>query len=91
LEKNSNVLYLQWNWSFFPLDIAASITGFVDLRKSGSYSLLFISLTLTMTAGGMAIAFWAFQGFFDPTWWIPNLLLFVFGLVGLVRVSRISN
>ena len=87
----ANPIVKAWNWSFFPLDIAASVTGFVGLRKSGSYSLLLISLTLTMIAGGMAIAFWTIQGFFDPTWWIPNLLLFVIGLVGLVKVSRISN
>lgn len=87
----SNPIVKAWNWSFFPLDIAASITGFMGLRKAGSYSLLLISLTLTMIAGGMAIAFWSIQGFFDPTWWIPNLLLFAIGLVGLVKVSRISN
>lgn len=87
----SNSIVKAWNWSFFPLDIAASITGFMGLRKAGNYSLLLISLTLTMIAGGMAIAFWAIQGFFDPTWWMPNLFLFAVGLVGLVRVSRISN
>lgn len=84
----SNPIVKAWNWSFFPLDIAASITGFMGLRKAGSYSLLLISLTLTMIAGGMAIAFWSIQGFFDPTWWVPNLLLFVIGFFGLVKISR---
>lgn len=87
----TNPIVKAWNWSFFPLDIAASITGFIGLRKAGNYSLLLISLTLTMIAGGMAIAFWAIQGFFDPTWWIPNLLLFVIGLSGLVKISRTSD
>ena len=84
----SNPIVKAWNWSFFPLDIAASITGFMGLRKAGSYSLLLISLTLTMIAGGMAIAFWSIQGFFDPTWWVSNLLLFVIGFFGLVKISR---
>lgn len=87
----TNPIVKAWNWSFFPLDIAASITGFIGLRKAGNYSLLLISLTLTMIAGGMAIAFWTIQGFFDPIWWIPNLLLFVIGLSGLVKISRFSK
>jgi hypothetical protein len=91
LQDYTNPIVKAWNWSFFPLDIAASITGFFGLRKAGNYSLLLISLTLTMIAGGMAIAFWTIQEFFDPTWWIPNLLLFVIGLVSLIRVTRSSD
>jgi hypothetical protein len=74
-----------WNWSFFPLDIAASITGIIGLRL-GSARLTIVSATLTMVAGGMAIAFWALQRFFDAGWWFPNAILFIVGLVVLVKL-----
>ena len=82
--------YVQaWNWSFFPLDIAASITGIVGLLvKRNSHMLTVISLTLTAVAGGMAIAFWSFLGSFDLSWWAPNLFLCIFGAVALLYLSR---
>lgn len=75
-----------WNWSFLPLDIAASITGFMGIKGKGNLALLVISSTLTMVAGGMALAFWGIQGFFNLGWWLPNLFLFVAGLIFLVRL-----
>ena len=75
-----------WNWSFLPLDIAASITGFIGIKGKGNLALLVISSTLTMVAGGMALAFWGIQGFFNLGWWLPNLFLFVAGLIFLVRL-----
>ena len=77
-----------WNWSFLPLDIAASLTGFLGLRKNGNLLLLAVSCTLTMVAGGMAIGFWAFQGFFNAGWWIPNIILFVVGLLGVLQLNK---
>ena len=77
-----------WNWSFLPLDIAASLTGFLGLRKNGNLLLLAVSCTLTMVAGGMAIGFWVFQGFFNAGWWIPNIILFVVGLVGILKLNK---
>ena len=75
-----------WNWSFLPLDIAASITGFIGIKGKGNLALLVMSSTLTMVAGGMALEFWGIQGFFNLGWWLPNLFLFVAGLIFLVRL-----
>jgi len=75
-----------WSWSFLPLDIAASITGFMGIKGKGNLALLVMSSTLTMVAGGMALAFWGIQGFFNLGWWLPNLFLFVAGLIFLVRL-----
>ena len=77
-----------WNWSFLPLDIAASITGFIGIKGKGNLALLVMSSTLTMVAGGMALAFWGIQGFFNLGWWLPNLFLFVAGLIFLVRLVK---
>ena len=41
-----------------------------------------------MVAGGMAIGFWVFQGFFNAGWWIPNIILFVVGLVGILKLNK---
>jgi hypothetical protein len=78
----NNLRVVAWNWSFFPLDFMFSMFGFLALsanRRGDSiwrpYAL--ISLILTMTAGGMAVAYWAILGEFDPYWFIPNLLLFI--------------
>ena len=79
-----------WNWSFFPLDIAASITGFLGIKGKGNWTLLIVSATLTMVAGGMAIVFWSIQGFFNLVWWIPNLFLFLSGLFVLINLKRIK-
>lgn len=62
--------------------------GFLGLRKNGNLLLLTVSCTLTMVAGGMAIGFWAFQGFFNVGWWIPNIILFVVGLVGILKLNK---
>ena len=77
-----------WTWSFLPLDIAASITGFIGIKGKGNLALLVISSTLTMVAGGMALAFWGIQSFFNLGWWLPNLFLFVAGLIFLVRLVK---
>jgi hypothetical protein len=82
-----------WNWSFFPLDIAAAITGLIAVRalRRGSPAALpgpTLSLALTATAGGMAIAYWAQLGQYDPTWMLPNLALLLFPLPLLVRVAH---
>lgn len=82
-----------WNWSFLPLDLAASFTGLAAVRavRRGSPTAsarLATSLTLTATAGGMAVAYWAQRGQFDPTWWIPNLALLLFPLPMLARLAR---
>lgn len=82
-----------WNWSFFPLDLLFSVFGFWSVKKARDGDplwrpLAIVSLVLTMTAGGMAIAYWAILQEFDPSWFLPNLVLFlwpVFFLPGLIR------
>ena len=80
-----------WNWSFFPLDIIFSIVGLAAVRANavGSPSwrpLTIISLILTMTAGGMAVSYWAILGEFDPAWFLPNLLLVIWPLFFLQKL-----
>jgi hypothetical protein len=58
----------------------------MGIKGKGNLALLVISSTLTMVAGGMALAFWGIQGFFNLGWWLPNLFLFVAGLIFLVRL-----
>src|SRR5687768_11573287 len=74
-----------WNWSFLPLDIAASLTGLAAVRAMrrdhpATSALLALSLALTATAGGMAVAYFAQRGQFDPSWMLPNLTLLLFPL-----------
>ena len=80
-----------WNWSFAPLDIAFAAIGLwsLALLKKGDVrwrGWAIVSLTLTMCAGGMAIAFWALQGSFDLAWWLPNLVLLLAPLTWLPRL-----
>lgn len=80
-----------WNWSFFPLDIAFSVTGLAAVRLSrrgdGLWRpLALVSLVLTMVAGGMAVGYWALLGEFDPAWFLPNLALLVWPLFFLPRL-----
>ena len=89
---------IAWNWSFFPLDILASLMGLWSIAAARAGRprwrvLSAISLTLTSTAGGMAIIYWALLREFDPQWFLPNLALFawpLFYLPGLIspRTAR---
>lgn len=80
-----------WNWSFLPLDLAASATGLLAVRalRRGDPAApprLVASLSLTATAGGMAVAFWVLRGQWDPAWLVPNLALLLFPLPALARL-----
>jgi hypothetical protein len=82
-----------WNWSFLPLDVLASITGFLALRalrdtRPEASVLLPVSLTLTSTAGGMALAFWAISGDLEWSWWLPNAFLLLFPIPLLIHLAR---
>lgn len=82
-----------WNWSFFPLDVAFSLTGLAAVRYarvgSGAWRpLALISLILTMVAGGMAVGYWLLLAEYDPFWIGANTLLLIWPipfLAGLVR------
>jgi hypothetical protein len=84
---------IAWNWSFLPLDLVASLTGLaaahaVRTRAAAAGHQLVVSLALTATAGGFAVAYWALRSQFDPSWWLPNLFLLLFPLPLLIRVLR---
>ncbi|OYU16424.1 MAG: hypothetical protein CFE37_01600 [Alphaproteobacteria bacterium PA4] len=80
-------LLVAWNWSFMPLDIAFSLLGLWALHRArlglGWRGPAIVSLTLTMCAGGMAIAFWTLVGDFNLSWWLPNLALLLWPLAWL--------
>lgn len=77
-----------WNWSFFPLDVAFSVTGLAAVRLAKRSNpmwrpLALVSLTLTMVAGGMAVAYWTLLGEFAPAWLLPNLALLLWPMAFL--------
>ncbi len=87
-----NPRVVAWNWSFFPLDLAFSAFGFLALNAARrgdpvwrSYAL--VSLVLTMTAGGMAVSYWAILQEFEPSWFLPNLVLFLWPLIYMRRLT----
>jgi hypothetical protein len=89
----TNPILTAWNWSFLPLDLLISASGLASLwaynrRLEVWRSLALISLTLTMTSGLNAIAFWVIRGDFDPTWWIPNLYLLIYPFFFLPQLLR---
>ncbi len=85
-----NPLLVTWNWSFLPLDLFISATGLTSIalfkkEHRAWRPLALISLVLTSTSGLQAIAFWAIQGWFDWSWWLPNLFLLVYPLFFIPR------
>ena len=82
-----------WNWSFFPLDLAFSLTGLAAVAASRRDApiwrpLALVSLVLTMVAGGMAVGYWTLLGEYDPAWFLPNLLLLLWPIFFLRRLAR---
>jgi hypothetical protein len=80
-----------WNWSFFPLDVAFSVTGLWAVRASALGDatwrpLALISLILTMVAGGMACGYWLLIGEIDAVWFGMNLLLIMWPILFLPRL-----
>lgn len=81
---------MAWNWSFLPLDLAATAFGawaiLAARQKREWKTLAAVSLALWSTAGGMAIAYWTLMGEFDPSWFLPNLLVFIWPLFFLPKL-----
>ncbi|EKQ52265.1 MULTISPECIES: YvaD family protein [unclassified Clostridium] len=80
-----NPILVSWNWSFIPLDLLISLTGFLSLylyyRKNTLWKRLsIISLVLTFCSGLQAISFWSIRYDFDFLWWIFNLYLIIYPL-----------
>jgi hypothetical protein len=89
----SDATMVQWNWSFLPLDIVASVTGLCCLwrwhKQHGLWrGLALLSLAFTTASGFQAISFWAIAGDFDPLWWVPNLFLLVYPWFFIPRFVR---
>lgn len=92
----TNPLLVAWNWSFLPLDLAISATGYLTLAKwragSARWRVWAIaSLALTTASGFQAISFWAIRSDFDPLWWTPNLFLLVYPWFFLSRLASTSE
>ncbi|MFM2410687.1 MAG: hypothetical protein RL481_1515 [Pseudomonadota bacterium] len=69
-----------WNWSFAPIDIAFSVMGLVAIWLAKKEDprwqpVALLSLALTFCAGLMAISYWILIGYYDLSWWLPNLAL----------------
>jgi len=80
-----------WNWSFFPLDLAISLTGMLALSwarrgRLAARALAVASLTLTSASGLMAVSFWAIRRDFDVSWWAANLVLLLYPLFFLPKL-----
>jgi Family of unknown function (DUF5360) len=82
-----------WKWSFLLLDLVASLTGLTALwltrrGETACRSLMLISLALTNAAGLTALNFWVVRDDCAITWWLPNLWLTLFPVVGTVTLIR---
>ncbi|PJZ53973.1 DUF5360 family protein [Leptospira adleri] len=89
-------ILMDWNWSFLPLDLLVSFTGFYSLylrkhKRSQWERVALISLVLTSCSGLQAVAFWSFHRDFDPSWWIPNLYLLLYPLYFIHRLSFVAQ
>lgn len=85
-------LLVAWNWSFLPLDLAISATGYsaLWLRRRASprwRAWAVASLAFTSASGFQAISFWVLRSDFDPWWWAPNLFLLVYPWFFLPRLA----
>jgi hypothetical protein len=89
----TNPILLNWNWSFFPLDLIISATGLYSIylfSKQKKYwkTIALISLILTSVSGLQAVSYWALSGDMDITWWIPNLFLLIYPIFFIPKLVR---
>ncbi len=87
----NNPLMVIWNWSFFPLDMCISFTGFTSLylykNKNPNWrNCALISLVLVFCSGLQAISFWTIKLDFDITWWTANLYLMIYPLYFIPKI-----
>jgi hypothetical protein len=88
-----NPLLVAWNWSFLPLDMLISFSGFCSIylyQKAKKQWVLtaLISLVLTFCSGLQAITFWILRADFDLSWWIPNLFLMIYPTFFIVNILK---
>ena len=89
----TNPILVNWNWSFFPLDILISVTGLYSIylhlkQKKHWKNIALISLILTSISGLQAISYWTLSGETDLNWWIPNLFLLIYPLFFIPKLVR---
>ncbi|MEP3449651.1 MAG: DUF5360 family protein [Parasphingorhabdus sp.] len=85
-----------WNWSFAPLDVLFALLGLIAVRLHSKgdtrwYAMAIASLSLTFCAGLMAVGFWTIKGEFNPSWWIPNLLLMILPIYWFFKFFAIQS
>lgn len=92
-KNHADPIMVAWNWSFAPVDLAASALGLYSLvlAKAGNpvwpaYGL--VSAALTFCAGLMALSFWALQNDFNLGWWLPNLYLALWPIVAVPQLAK---
>lgn len=88
-----STILVNWNWSFFPLDMLISFSGLLSiyLQKKNNTRWMkwaFLSLVLTSVSGLQAIAYWTLAGEFDISWWLPNLFLLMYPFFFLPKIFR---
>jgi hypothetical protein len=84
---------VDWNWSYLVLDLVASGSGLAALwlarrRHPAGRPLLLVSLALTHSAGLTALNFWVLRDDWAIAWWLPNLWLTLFPVIGLALLIR---
>lgn len=89
----TNPVLVNWNWSFFPLDILISLTGLSSIYlyklESNKWKVVaLISLLLTSVSGLQAVSYWTLAHEFDFTWWAPNLFLLIYPLFFIPKIFR---
>ena len=92
----TNPILVDWNWSFFPIDMMISLSGLVSIRlhqkKLQQWKFFaFSSLLLTVCSGLMANSFWSYRLDFNLTWWIPNLFLLLYPLFYVRKMSELMK
>ena len=92
----TNSILVDWNWSFFPIDMLISISGLLTiwLYRNNSNRWVFFalaSLFLTLSSGLMAISFWVYHNDFDMGWWLPNMFLLFYPIFYLNKFYKIST
>lgn len=81
----NNPIIVDWNWSFFPLDMCISFSGITTTVLAAKKNPIWkkfalISLVLTISSGLQAVSFWYLRNDFDPLWWGFNLYLIIYPL-----------
>lgn len=89
----NNPILQAWNWSFLPLDLSVSATGFAALAldRRGDIrarSVAILTLALTFCSGLLALSFWTLRSDYILSWWLPNVALVLYPIPFLAKLLR---